>query len=193
MSNPVTGEYITLETRYRAYWEQALRERDGSVDRIQEMVETYWNGRSDFMRDLERLEHIRLTLSPPSAASRAREVEYDSLLEKVLPLNIHFDINTSEVIEELTPTLRDEARQFSLLTPAEEERYRRSTEDAWSGLSVVYTADRRRSLAEDLLQRHRLSRFVDSGVYRHYVSTTNRQTRRPSLVSPFPASWVEWR
>ncbi|KAF1947492.1 hypothetical protein EJ02DRAFT_461679 [Clathrospora elynae] len=199
--HPTTGEYTTVETRYRAYWEQELRTAGPDDAALLGLIDGLWNARTALARDVERLEHLCLRLGPfsgrqPPGGLRQGDtadessptkmyVEYGALLEKLMPREVHLNLNTSEVIDSIGEDLQHEARMFSLLSPIEEEQRARSAEESWSGMTEVHTTERRRTLAEDLLRRHRLSRFVDSGVYRHYVSAVNYSVRQPA--SPLSA------
>lgn len=58
MPHPLTGEYTTVEARYR-------RLVSLGADRISDVaLEDRWRNRSEFVRDLERLEQLRLDLGP---------------------------------------------------------------------------------------------------------------------------------
>jgi hypothetical protein len=193
--HPTTGEYTTVETRFRSYWEQILPPND--VD-VANTINDLWNTRNAFVRNIERLEYLysrfgplqaRQTLGPliqgnvaegaVTATPRMRE-EFDSLLNKLMPCEVHRDVNTSMVSMGLSPNLRVCARLFSLLSPTEEAARARSAKEAWSSMAAMYPFERRHTLEFELLGRHRLSRFVDSGVYRHYVDTETEQGRHPT-------------
>jgi hypothetical protein len=157
---------------------------------MQEFVDRLWGLRSNFVRDLERLEHIHLRLVPSSVTSNVsvcdtqHYIEYGSLLERLMPNDVSLDINTSQIIIGIDDDLQIDARRFSLLSITEEERYRRSAEQSWGIMAAVYTVERRRSLVEDLMQRHRLSQFVDSEAYRHYLDAPNGPFGRPPSPRP---------
>ena len=86
-----------------------------------------------------------------------------------MPRDIYVGVNTSAVISRLNYELQHEGRMFSLFSSTEEGQKARSAEESWSTMTELYTSEQPRKLAKDLLGRHRLTRFVDSGVYRHYV------------------------
>jgi hypothetical protein len=191
MPDPVTGEYRTIETRYKAFWEQDVLRAGGISDNeMQGFVDQFWGLRSNFVRDLVRLEHIHLRLVLSSITSNDRVldtrqyIEYGSLLERLMPNDVSLNINTSQIITGIDDDLQNDARRFSLLSPAEEEGYRRSAEHSWGLMAAVHTVERRRSLVEDLMQRYRLSRFVNSGVYRHYIDAPNGPFGRPPSPRP---------
>jgi hypothetical protein len=183
--DPTTGEYVTVESRFRSFYHGALREGGADAATVARMVENLWISRHAFVRDIERLEylysrlgplHVRQVLGPLLPGSVADDtplaqlcVEFDDLLNKLMPHEVHRGINTSIAGLGLDTNLRIHARKFSLLSPAEEERAKQSAEDTWSRMAVMYTAEQRSALVEGLVARHRTTRFVDSGVHRHYV------------------------
>ena len=80
--DPETGEYTTVEARYRAYWEEESDARS--------VIDIKWRTRSRFVHALERLEQLRLMIGPPHVGLRSLEnddhltqlyIEYGTLLE----------------------------------------------------------------------------------------------------------------
>ncbi|KAI4922898.1 hypothetical protein J4E90_001334 [Alternaria incomplexa] len=203
MPDPATGEYTPIEARYRRLVFLGTERISGVA------LEDRWRNRSAFVRDLERLEQLRLHLGPQPASNNRPEpgldqtrllIEYGALLNKLMPDNWHFtpdetgamrsEWSRSAVIGSFDRELMQETMFFSLLSIATERDVRQSLESIPGRAVRVMLGD------------YRHNWFVNAGIFRHYVASESqlcliqstssggksRMDRRDSTV---PELWEE--
>ena len=190
MPDPATGEYTPIEERYR-------RLKILETDRISGVaLEDRWRNRSAFVRDLERLEQLRLHLGPQPASDNRPEpgldqtrllIEYGALLNKLMPDNWHFTPDETgamrsewlrgAVIGSFDRELLQETRLFSLLSIATE----RDTRQALEGISE--------RAVRFMLADYRHNWFVNAGIFRHYMASES-QLGGSSTVVPTPQAFM---
>jgi hypothetical protein len=201
MPHLVTGEYTTVEARYRMHFSAP-----SGTDLLSGIaVHDLWRGRSDFMHDIERLEQFRLDLGPQPVSNDRPGlnldhtrllVEYGGLLDKLMPgtgrlNNMMMDVLGSarprnSVLSSIDPQLQQEARLFSLLTTAAEEEMTQSLERISNGGDAPVTVQNPEEAVRVIMGDFRLTRFVTSGVYRHYLASENEADQSSAVVHPPP-------
>lgn len=190
MPDPATGEYTPIEARYRRLVFLGTERISGVA------LEDRWRNRSAFVRDLERLEQLRLHLGPQPASNNRPEpgldqtrllIEYGALLNKLMPDNWHFtpdetgamrsEWSRSAVIGSFDRELMQETMFFSLLSIATERDVRQSLESIPGRAVRVMLGD------------YRHNWFVNAGIFRHYVASES-QVGGSSTAVPIPQAFT---
>lgn len=148
------------------------------ADRISGVaLEDRWKNRSGFVRDLVRLEQLRLDLGPSPASNNRPEpsldqtrllIEFGALLNKFMrdtshlspkeTLLMHNESPRNAVLSSIDPQLLQEARLFSLLSIVTERDARQLLEIPERAVRVI-------------LGDHRHNWFINAGIYRHYIAS----------------------
>ncbi|KAI4623281.1 hypothetical protein J4E83_004674 [Alternaria metachromatica] len=202
MPHPVTGGYTTVETRYRRLFILGTDPVSGVT------FENRWRYRSEFVRDLGRLEQLRLDLGPQPTSNNRPEpsleqtrllIEFGALLDKLMPdtrdslpietLLLSNDPPSDALVRSIDPQLLLEARLFSVLSVATERDLRQSFEEVVSSVDPGYSWQSRERAGErairNILGEYRHHWFINKGIYRHYM-TSHSQAGQSTGVVPIP-------
>ena len=187
-----------METRYRRLLVLGTDPISGVT------FEYRWRYRSEFVRDLGRLEQLRLDLGPQPASINRPEpsleqtrllIEFGALLNKLMPdtrdtlpietLLLSNDPPSDALVSSIDPQLLLEARLFSLLSVATERDLRQSFEEIISSVDPGYDRQTRERAVKKILGDYRHHWFINKGIYRHYM-TSDSQAGQSTGVVPIP-------